>query len=127
MSLTPPGAIPESSPQQASPMAPVDLPTALDTPHPNQNKRAMALRRLWRALFAVFALEIGLFLLVYPWMDQWNLNHLPAQFRSMFMNLNLEDVWDDPYFRGAVSGLGLINLWIALHQAVRVIKPVTKL
>ena len=30
---------------------------------------------------------------------------------------SLLDLWNDPYFRGAVSGLGLVNLMIAAAQA----------
>lgn len=84
--------------------------------------------RLWDMIFAILTLEIGLFLLIYPWMDSWNLNHFPAQLRNYIHNYNpfgfsLEDLWDDPFFRGAVSGLGLVNLWICVREVVRLVRP----
>lgn len=76
-------------------------------------------RRAWRMLFALFAIEIGLLLAVYPWMDAWNLNHLPAYFETRFgfgFGTSIEDFWDDAYFRGAVTGLGLVNIWVGLRE-----------
>jgi hypothetical protein len=34
----------------------------------------------------------------------------------------LTDRWDDPYLRGAVSGLGLANLMIAASQVSRLLR-----
>jgi hypothetical protein len=76
--------------------------------------------RLWLGLFAVFAFEIGAFLVVFPWMDSWTLNHLPSFFPSV--QDAFQDVWDDPMLKGAVSGLGLVNLYIAFLQVVRLIR-----
>jgi hypothetical protein len=64
-------------------------------------------------LFIVFCLELGLFLLVYPWTVPWKVNFIPALvplFRPLWMN---------GYFRGAVSGLGMLNLWVALIELFR--------
>ncbi len=61
-------------------------------------------------LFIVFCLELGLFLVVYPWTVPWKVNFIPALapvFRPLWMN---------GYFRGAVSGLGMLNLWVALVE-----------
>jgi len=35
----------------------------------------------------------------------------------------MRDVWDSAYFRGAVSGLGLINIYIALAEIARFKRP----
>src|SRR6185437_15406889 len=77
-------------------------------------------RRLWIVLFAIFALEIGSFLVVFPWMDSWSLNHLPSFFPSN--QIAIQDLWDDPYFRSALSCLGLLNVYIALREIVRLIR-----
>lgn len=65
-------------------------------------------------IFVVFTLEIGLFLLIYPWMNPiWSQNflfHLSPQWRPLFMS---------NYFRGAVSGLGVLNLYISAAHALR--------
>ena len=77
-------------------------------------------RRLWVILFAIFAFEIGTFLVAFPWMDSWTLNHLPNYFPGH--EIELQDLWDDPYFRGALSSLGFLNVYISLRQALQLIR-----
>jgi hypothetical protein len=72
--------------------------------------------RLWAICFAILAFEIGGFLVVFPWMEAWGLNHFPALYPPLF------EIWDDPYFRGAVSGLGAVNLLIAVWQTFHLIR-----
>jgi hypothetical protein len=70
--------------------------------------------RLLGICFALFTLEIGLFLVIFPWMDDtWDLNY----FNSVIPVL--QTVWDDPYFRGALTGLGFVNIYIACQQVIR--------
>jgi hypothetical protein len=77
-------------------------------------------RRLWVVLFALFAFEIGAFLVVFPWMDSWSLNHLPSFFPSN--QIAVQDLWDEPYFRAALSCLGLCNVYISLREIVQLIR-----
>lgn len=78
-------------------------------------------RRSWSArllsiCFAIFAFEIGIFLVTFPWIDYyWKMNYLktfPA----------LREVWDDPYFRGALTGLGLVNIYVGCWELVRMLR-----
>ena len=69
--------------------------------------------RLLRICFAVFTFEIGLFLMIFPWRDSWTFNYFQGS--SEF----LEYIWDDPYFRGAISGLGLVNVYLAVAEFLR--------
>jgi hypothetical protein len=71
-------------------------------------------RRLWAICFALLTLEIGSFLLVFPWVDAWTLNHVPSLFPSVFAEL--QDLWDEPIFKAAVSALGAANLCISFLQ-----------
>jgi hypothetical protein len=64
-------------------------------------------------LFAVFCFELGVFLLVFPWLDSWSGNSIRS------LHPWLRSVWNLPEFRGAVSGLGIINLYIALGEILR--------
>ena len=65
-------------------------------------------------LFCIFCLELGLFLLVYPWVGElWNRNWLFA-LRPEWQRFLLSE-----QFRGAVSGLGILNLFIAFVEIVR--------
>ncbi len=73
-------------------------------------------RRVWAVCFVIFALEIGLFLVVFPWMDSWDINHFQRWFPR------LQDLWENPYLRGAVSGLGLVNVYIACGEVIRLIR-----
>jgi hypothetical protein len=62
---------------------------------------------------AVFCFELGVFLLLFPWIPQWDRYYatlLPADVRS---------IWGNPYFRGAVSGLGLLNIYISFLEVFR--------
>ena len=77
-------------------------------------------RRIWLILFAIFAFEVGTCLAVFPWVDSWTLNHLPGFFPGH--EIELQDLWDDPYFRGSVSCLGLLNVYIALREALQLIR-----
>ncbi|HLH37925.1 MAG TPA: hypothetical protein VKX39_02155 [Bryobacteraceae bacterium] len=74
-------------------------------------------KRLLRICFVVFTFEIGLFLVIFPWMDDtWDLNY----FNSVVPML--QSVWDDPYFRGALTGLGFVNIYIACQEVIRLFR-----
>ncbi len=64
-------------------------------------------------IYVLYCLEVGIFLLVYPWMRLWDQNFL-LQYSSFLRVVLLND-----FFRGAVSGLGLANLilgaWEVAH------------
>jgi len=61
-------------------------------------------------LTAILIMEIGLFLIVYPWTQYWN--------DSWFSYLSpaWDRIWLSPYFRGAVTGVGLVNIAIACSE-----------
>jgi len=69
--------------------------------------------KIWAVLLITFCLEIGLFLLAFPWTQYWQSNY--------FSNLtaNWRHVWLSTYFRGALSGLGAINLYVAFMETFR--------
>ncbi len=64
-------------------------------------------------IYVLYCLEVGIFLLVYPWMRLWDQNFL-LQYSSYLRVVLLND-----FFRGAVSGLGIANLilgaWEVAH------------
>jgi hypothetical protein len=63
-------------------------------------------------LTAVLIMEIGLFLVIYPWTDYWD--------DSWFSYLSpaWDRLWMSPYFRGGVTGLGLVNIAIACSEII---------
>jgi len=75
-------------------------------------------RRLSSVLFVVFCFELGLFLLVYPWTDAWADNYFSVAVPDSALSA-WRAVWNNPYLRGGVSGLGLVNVWIAVAEVFR--------
>jgi hypothetical protein len=70
-------------------------------------------RRVLGFCLVIFALELGLFLVVFPWLRSWDLNWVPVHSRKF------AELWMSPYFRGALSGLGLLNIYIAIAEFAR--------
>jgi hypothetical protein len=66
----------------------------------------------------IFAFELGLFLLVFPWLRSWDLSWIPVH------SPKFADFWVSRYFRGALSGLGLLNVYIAIAEFVRQLKSI---
>ncbi len=52
-------------------------------------------------------------LLVLPWTPVWTQNSLLTGYPA------LQTIADHGFLRGAVSGLGLINIWIGIYDAVQ--------
>jgi hypothetical protein len=73
-------------------------------------------RHLLGFCLVIFAFELGLFLLIFPWLKAWDLSWVPLH------SPRFSEIWMSRYFRGAFSGLGLLNIYIALAEAVKQIK-----
>lgn len=64
-------------------------------------------------LLAILCFEMGIFLVAFPWSSYWSSNFfswLMPEWRS---------VWISPYFRGAISGIGMLNLYMSLLEVFR--------
>jgi hypothetical protein len=70
-------------------------------------------RTITNIFFILFCLEIGLVLFLLPWTLLWDNNY----FFSLTPQWN--GFWLSAYLRGAVSGIGVVNLWIGLAEAWR--------
>ena len=60
-----------------------------------------------------FCLVIGIFLMIFPWTDYWEGNYFSS------LGPQWRQYWDNMYVRGAVSGLGVLNLYISLAEVFR--------
>lgn len=99
------GEMPSSPDGAAPPPGPVPVP-------PAPKSRMSWGRRIEKVVLALFCLEVGGFLLIFPWVPQWSDNFFFAaadQLRPLFLS---------PYFRGAVSGLGALNLYLAVVESI---------
>jgi hypothetical protein len=68
--------------------------------------------KLFAVFFVLFAIELGVFLIMVPWTGMWERNFLPKLVPHFY------EMWISPYMRGAVSGVGVLNLWIALAETI---------
>lgn len=87
--------------------------TQAPTPLSVESRRYRWYHKLSAVLLVTFCLEIGFFLLIFPWTDYWGINYfssLGASWRSF---------WSNPYLRGAVSGLGIATLYVAMAEIFR--------
>lgn len=73
-------------------------------------------RRVLGFCLVVFAFELGLFLIIFPWQNSWDLSWIPMH------SATFSQIWMSRYFRGALSGLGLLNIYVALAELVRQLK-----
>jgi hypothetical protein len=68
------------------------------------------MNRFLRILILLAWLELGLVLLLVPWSDFWEINYFLYQYPGLALLIK------NAFFRGAVSGLGLINIFMALEE-----------
>ena len=73
-------------------------------------------RRILGFCLVIFAFEIGMFLIVFPWLRTWDLNWAPLH------SQRFSDIWMSRYLRGALSGLGLLNIYVAFAELIRQLK-----
>jgi hypothetical protein len=64
-------------------------------------------------IFITFLLEIGIFLIIYPWTSAWDGNYFSA------FKPGWQQYWDNMYVRGGLTGLGVVNLYISLAEVLR--------
>jgi len=87
---------------------PVGGPQAVEAPPGHRWYHKMS-----SVLLVTFCVEIGLFLLIFPWTQFWD--------ASYFSRLapGWRVYWENGYLRGAVSALGALNLYISLVEIFR--------
>lgn len=75
-------------------------------------------QKLGGVLFAILTFELGVALLVFPWLDHWAFNYFalltPESYREATWYEWWRRIWNSGYFRGAISGIGLLNLYVSI-------------
>jgi hypothetical protein len=69
-----------------------------------------------RILYIIYSLEVGGFLMLSPWLPFWDNNFL------LFRYPILRPIVNSPFLKGAVLGLGIVNLIIGLSEIVNIRK-----
>ena len=65
--------------------------------------------RLLRVLLVSLWLVLGLALILVPWSDVWDTNYFLYQYPALAHFLK------NPFLRGAISGLGFLNVLLSLE------------
>ncbi len=68
------------------------------------------MRRILSALFILLYFEIGVLLLLIPWASVWTKNYLVNH------SPWVAAVAKNYFVRGAVSGIGLADMWLAAYE-----------
>jgi hypothetical protein len=66
--------------------------------------------RILRVLLLLLWLELGLLLIVIPWMGVWDANYFLNRYPTLIPILL------NPYLRGAISGLGVVDAVLAVES-----------
>jgi hypothetical protein len=80
---------------------------------PRPSRAQIWTARLLLCIEVIFFIELGMVLLVLPWTPLWQQSHFTIGRPA------LKHFMEHPFTRGAFSGLGLINLWMGIWEAVR--------
>ena len=75
------------------------------------------MRRLLTIIYIVFCLELGIFLFILPWASFWSQNYFIDHF-PVFSEFSRNN-----FLRGAVSGLGLADIWLAILEIWQLLRP----
>jgi hypothetical protein len=94
----------------------VSTPSPIASPAAEQARLPRWHRRVLAFCLIIFALELGSFLVVFPWLSAWGMNWVPVH------SPRWSELWMSRYFRGALSGLGLLNIYIALAETAKQLK-----
>ena len=86
-------------------------------PQPAPSRFDVWSSRIFLVIRVVFWLELGLLLLVLPWTQAWSQNVLLMRWPA------LRTIAQFNFVRGAMSGLGLLDIWIGIWDAVQYRDP----
>ncbi len=101
---------------RSTPVNPDAHPPVINTPIRTPGRFLRWHHRVLGFCFAIFAFELGLVLMVFPWARSWDMAWIPVH------SPRLSSIWMSGYFRGFLSGLGLLNLYVAGAELIRQLK-----
>ena len=92
-------------------------PAAPAAPREKKEEVPLWMRRVSLVVFVLCCLEIGLLLVVLPWTTIWTENSL------LIGSPRLQAVLQQNFVRGLVSGLGLLDVWLGVWEALHYREP----
>lgn len=103
-----PVPLPTAPPPPASPLPPAEA---------SQQPHRRWYQYLGPAIFALFCIELGILLVLAPWLEIYERNvhqFIPLGWQSFLLSHHL---------RGALSALGFLNFLIALNELIDLARP----
>jgi hypothetical protein len=84
-------------------------------PHPVEEYAEVPvwLQRLFAGTYVLFCIVVGMWLLALPWVGKWFEEGLVSRWPE------LQRVLQHGFVRGAVSGLGLVDIWLGVWEAIQ--------
>jgi hypothetical protein len=70
------------------------------------------MRRSKLVIFVMACIYLGIILIILPWNDVWTQNALIHRYPS------LRELAMNNFLRGAITGLGFVNIWLGVWEAV---------
>jgi len=64
----------------------------------------------WHILYILYSLEVGGFLLIFPWMRIWENNYL------LYLYPGFRPIVANSFLKGGVLGLGIVNILIGIQE-----------
>jgi hypothetical protein len=75
----------------------------------SHNRKPNMFNRILRVILLLLWLELGLLLILMPWSEVWDVNYFMYQYPGLALFAM------NPYLRGMISGLGVLNVLFALE------------
>jgi hypothetical protein len=82
-------------------------------PAPSAYPRYRWYHKMAGVVFVAFCLFVGLFLVIFPWTELWDSNFFSTWIPAF------HQYWDNMYVRGAISGIGVVNVYISFAEMFR--------
>lgn len=86
-------------------------------PEAKVSRTTIWLHRLSLVIFVIFCIELGMLLAVLPWTRIWTDNSLLAAHPAW------RALAQDNFVRGVITGIGLVDVWIGIWEAVHYRDP----
>jgi hypothetical protein len=86
-------------------------------PEAKVSRTSIWLHRLSLVIFVIFCIELGMLLAVLPWTRIWTENSLLAAHPGW------RALVQDNFVRGIITGIGLVDVWIGIWEAVHYRDP----
>jgi hypothetical protein len=102
-----------SSANQLSGLPPVELADSPGAGRSGKERNSpLWTKRLSMLLSVTFSVELGLLLAVLPWFRVWTDNSFLVSHPAV------RQIFENNFLRGAVTGLGLVDVWLGVSEAV---------